>query len=148
MTITIRRAGVETLDALAPLFDAYRVFYEQESDLPRARAFMGERLAAGDSVVFLAEKDGAPVGFTQLYPTFSSVSTGRIFVLNDLYVGAGARRSGAGRALLEAAADFGRSQGAVRLTLTTGRNNTVAQAAYEHLGWRRSDAFHTYNLAL
>src|SRR5262245_19346190 len=143
MSVTVRRAGVEDLDALAPLFDAYRVFYEQAPDLARARAFMGDRLETGDSVVFIAEDKGETVGFTQLYPLFTSVGMGRVFLLNDLYVAKAERRSGAGRLLLEAAAAHGRAEGAIRLTLSTGRNNTVAQTAYEALGWRRSDDFLT-----
>jgi len=147
-TITVRRAGVEDLDALAPLFDAYRVFYEHPSDLDRARAFLAARLAADESVVFIAEADGEAVGFTQLYPTFSSTRTGPIFTLNDIYVRPEIRGGGVGRALLEAAAEHGRSVGAIRLTLTTARNNSVAQGVYEANGWKRDDVFYTYNLAL
>ena len=147
-TITVRRAGVEDLDALVPLFDAYRVFYEQPSDLERARTFLSERLSADESVVFIAEAEGEAVGFTQLYPTFSSTRTGPIFTLNDIYVRPEIRGGGVGRALLEAAAEHGRSVGAIRLTLTTARNNSVAQGVYEANGWKRDDVFYTYNLAL
>ena len=77
MTIDIRRATPVDLDAIAPLFDAYRRFYGQPGDLPRARVFLSERMQAGDSVVLLAERDGHAVGFTQLYPLFSSVRTAR-----------------------------------------------------------------------
>ena len=95
------RAELDDLDALAPLFDAYRQFYGEASDLPGARIFLGDRLKRGESVIFLAVVDRAVVGFTQLYPSFSSVSMKRLWVLNDLFVTPDARTSGAGRALLE-----------------------------------------------
>lgn len=146
MTTTVRRATTADLDALAPLFDGYRRFYGQPGDVPRARDFMAARLddrAGGgegegdpDAIVFFASVDGTPAGFTLLYPMWSSVSTGRIFVLNDLFVAESARRQGVAQALLAAARDFGRAHGALRLVLETTRDNVVAQALYHRAGWQ------------
>ena len=136
MTINIRRATATDLDAVAPLFDAYRRFYGQSGDLPRARAFLAARLQAGESVVLLAERDHAAVGFAQLFPMFSSVRTARMWVLNDLYVEAAARRGGVARGLLEAAARFAREDGAVRIVLETAVDNAAARALYRDVGWR------------
>jgi GNAT superfamily N-acetyltransferase len=100
-------------------------------------------------VIFLAlASDGSAAGFTQLYPTFSSASVKRISILNDLFVDPIARRRGVGRALLKAAADFGRSAGAGRLTLSTAHTNTSAQLLYEASGWLRDEIFRSYHLAL
>lgn len=136
MTLAIRRATSADLDAVAPLFDAYRRFYGQPGDLPRARAFLADRIGADESIVLLAERDGQAVGFTQLYPMFSSVRAARMWVLNDLYVDAGARRGGVARGLLEAAADFARDDGAVRIVLETTVDNTGARALYRDAGWQ------------
>jgi GNAT superfamily N-acetyltransferase len=115
--IFVRRATLADLELIVPLFDAYRQFYERAQDLALAREFLRERLERDHSVIFLAlRSDGTAVGFTQLYPSFSSASARRIFILNDLFVDPGARRSGVGQQLLEAAAEFGRSAGAARLT--------------------------------
>ncbi len=138
MSLVTRRATLSDLDAIVPLFDAYRMFYEQPSDRPRARAFLHERLSRGESVVLLAEQDGHAIGFTQLYPMFSSVRTGRLWILNDLYVSADARRSGAGRALLQAAAEHARAHGAVGITLETTRDNATARALYRAAGWEEA----------
>lgn len=146
--LVVRRAHFRDVDALVPLFDAYRVFYEQQSDPALARAFLAERLAAGDSVIYLADRDGLAGGFTQLYPSFSSTRARRIYILNDLFVAPDFRRSGASKALLEAAATFARTHGALRLTLATAHSNAAAQALYEASGWVRDDHFLTYNLAL
>jgi ribosomal protein S18 acetylase RimI-like enzyme len=146
--ITIRRAAAADAETLAPLFDAYRTFYGKTGDLPGARCFVGQRLEREESVVFLAFDGAEAVGFTQLYPSFSSVSMARIFVLNDLFVAPAGRRKGAGAALLDAAAKFARDAGAARLTLSTGVSNATAQSLYERLGWERDAEFYVYELRL
>ena len=147
MTLAIRRATSADLDAVAPLFDAYRRFYGQPGDLPRARAFLADRIGADESIVLLAERDGQAVGFTQLYPMFSSVRAARMWVLNDLYVDAGARRGGVARGLLDAAADLARDDGAVRIVLETTVDNTAARALYRDAGWQEETS-QWYALAL
>ena len=140
MTLATRRATGADLDALVPLFDGYRQFYGQPSDPARARDFLQARLDTADgqpgAIAFLATLDGAPAGFTLLYPMWSSVATGRIFVLNDLFVAPAARRQGVAQALLAAAREFGREHGALRLVLETTRDNLVAQALYHRAGWQ------------
>jgi len=84
--VVVRQAGPADLEAIVPLFDGYRQFYGQPSELDRVRAFLKERLARGDAVLLIAEADGRALGFTQLYPSFSSVSMAPIFGLNDLFV--------------------------------------------------------------
>jgi GNAT superfamily N-acetyltransferase len=147
-SITIRQAVLADLDVVAGLFDGYRQFYEQVSDLVAARNFLRARFEHGQSVILLAESQGQAVGFTQLYPSFSSVSMARVFVLNDLFVAPTARRLGVGEALLTAAADHARQLGAVRLSLNTDVQNLPAQALYESMGWARDQKYHAYHLAL
>lgn len=146
----IRRAGPEDLDALSPLFDAYRVFYEQPSDLPAARQFLQDRMEHLQSVIFLAEltETGTAIGFTQLYPTFSSVSMKRVWILNDLFVEKVYRGLQAGKALLDAARDFGLSTRAKGLQLETARTNTTAQRLYETYGYHREVDAYFYFLPL
>jgi GNAT superfamily N-acetyltransferase len=146
--ITARQTTLSDLDALAPLFDGYRQFYGRDSDVAAARAFLLERFNHGESVVFLAYQGDAPVGFTQLYPSFSSVSMARVFVLNDLFVCASARRMGVGARLMAAATEYARTVGAVRLTLSTATSNATAQSLYEAAGWKRDESFFVYNLAV
>ena len=147
-TLTTRHATPDDLDALAPLFDAYRRFYEQPGDVALASAYLHARMERGESTILVAEAGGQMLGFCQLYPTWCSVAAARIFVLYDLFVDAGVRRGGIGRALMLAAQDFGRAAGAARLDLTTAHSNTRAQALYESLGWQRDDVYRTYTLSL
>ncbi len=147
--IVARQATILDLDLVAPLFDAYRQFYRTTGDLDLARRFLLERFQNSESVIFLAMRhDGSAVGFTQLFPSFSSVSAARILILNDLFVAAEARRKGVGALLLGAAARFGREAGVVRLTLSTEIANRTAQALYEKEGWVRQGDFYNYNLAV
>jgi ribosomal protein S18 acetylase RimI-like enzyme len=145
MDIAVRRANESDLDAIAPLFDAYRQFYHQPSDLPRAREWLRERMLRDEAMLLVAERGGTAIGFTQLYPMFSSVRTARLWILNDLFVAAGARRHGVARALLEAAAQACREDGAAGLMLETGRDNFAARALYRAAGWHE-DASQWYSL--
>jgi len=144
----IRQVTATDLDLVVPLFDSYRMFYGQPSEPERVRAFLAERIQRSQSVLFLALHDGTAAGFTQLYPSFTSMGLGPIFILNDLFVAPEARRHGAGAALLEAAAKYGRSMGAIRLALSTQLTNTTAQSLYERADWKRDTLFCTYELKL
>jgi GNAT superfamily N-acetyltransferase len=147
--IAVRQATILDLDLLVPLFDAYRQFYREPSAMDLARQFLFERFEHNESIIFLAVgQDGAAVGFTQLFPSFSSASAARIFILNDLFVLPEARRMGVGSLLLSAAGRFGQAVGAVRLTLSTEVTNEAAQALYETQGWKRRTTFYSYDLAL
>jgi GNAT superfamily N-acetyltransferase len=145
----IKRAVVTDLDTVAPLFDAYRQFYGQRSDIAAARAFLDERLRREESVIFLAvadEQGKEALGFTQLYPSFSSVSVRRLWILNDLFVRPGGRRGGVGRRLLERAREWAIETDAKGLILATAVSNAAARALYESCGWRRDDEFEHYVL--
>lgn len=148
--IVIRQADPSDAERVAPLYDAYRQFYQQPADLPLARRFLAERLARRESVVFLAEdaKTGEPLGFTQLYPTFCSVAARPIWVLYDLFTAAAARRRGVGRLLMHRARDHAASTGAHRIVLSTAHSNTGAQKLYESLGYRLETVYRVYELAL
>lgn len=148
MTVSITRATPADLDTVAPLFDLYRVFYGKPSDPVVAREFIEARMTRGESVILLAQLDGAAIGFTQLYPAFSSVSATHTWILNDLLVLPEARRNGVARALLSAAADFARADGALRLELETDHDNTTAQALYRAMGWTAYDGTLRFRLPL
>jgi len=145
--IAIVRATLAELADLVPLFDGYRQFYGHRSDLAAARAFLGDRLERSESVIYLAytgPREAA--GFTQLYPSFSSVSLKPLWILNDLFVRPDIRRGGVGRALLERARLHAVETGAKGLVLSTGVTNKAAQTLYESCGWLRDDEFFQYYL--
>lgn len=140
----ILQATIDHVEYVAVLFDAYRQYYGQDADLEGAKKFLSERIQQNESVIFVAFKDGQAVGFTQLYPTFSSVSMKRQWVLNDLFVKADARNLGTGKAILQTAQAFVSTQKHKGLLLETTPDNTKAQKLYESLGWKREENFYYY----
>lgn len=146
--VEIVHADIGHIESLAPLFDAYRVWYGSPADLDGARNFLSHRIRTNESQVFLAFVDQQAVGFTQLYPLFSSVSMQEIWLLNDLFVAESYRKSGIGSLLLESAAEFARELGALRLELATEVTNQIAQSIYESKGWHKDTEFVHYSLPL
>lgn len=111
-----------------------------------AKQFIEQRMRRSESVILLAfNNDQRAIGFCQLYPTFCSVEAIDIYVLYDLFVIPDARRSGAGKKLLQAAEQIALDKGKSRMDLTTAKTNHPAQAAYEALDWVRDEVFYTYS---
>nr|WP_263323441.1 GNAT family N-acetyltransferase [Neobacillus sp. Marseille-Q6967] len=140
----IEKATLQDLEALTELFDLYRIFYKQESDLQGARNFIKDRIENGESVIFIAKDEEDSVGFVQLYPTFSSVSMKRSWVLNDLYVKKNARKNGVGEQLLQAAITYAKETGAKGLLLETASDNLTAQRLYERIGFKKETTYFYY----
>ena len=124
------------------------MFYQQTSDLEGATAYIKERLENEDSVIYVVQNKKDYVGFTQLYPTFSSISMKRAWILNDLYVDAKARKQGIGEILLQKVKDFATETGAKNISLSTAPDNYSAQSLYEKNGYIRDSQFYQYELSL
>lgn len=142
--MSITRATEADIDNVVRLFDDYRQFYGQPTDVTGAKKFLNARISLDESVILLARRGDRAVGFVQLYPSFSSVAMRRIWVLNDLYVSPDGRRAGVATALLDAACDHGTATGAVRLELATAKNNDVARKLYARNGWQQDEVFVHY----
>ncbi|WP_299685388.1 GNAT family N-acetyltransferase [uncultured Dokdonia sp.] len=157
----IRLATLQDLEALVPLFDGYRVFYRQSSDEDKARSFLKERLTNLDSVIYIAfaksnvgdsrptgERSGkadseTAVGFTQLYPIFSSVSMERMYILNDLYIHADHRNLGIGQALINEVKELCHKEHQKGIVIQTETTNP-AQHLYERLGFTKDPDLHYF----
>ncbi|WP_404469654.1 GNAT family N-acetyltransferase [Sutcliffiella horikoshii] len=144
----IYQATMKDLEGAATLFNKYRTFYQQTPDLDGAKAFIKSRLENEDSVIFVAKFNHEYVGFTQLYPTFSSISMKRAWILNDMFVDSKARKQGVGEQLLHKAKEFASETGAKSITLETTPDNEAAQGLYEKNGYKKDDQFYHYYLEL
>ena len=145
---TVRKASARDAAAISEMFDQYRVFYRKESDPGLARRFIRDRLRNQDSVLFVAKaeaKGKATLGFAQMYPSFSSVSAGKILVLNDLFVRSGCRKKGVGRALIEACLEYASAKRCVRVDLATEKKNRTAQRLYNALEFQENRTFKYYS---
>ena len=147
--MTTAPATPNDLDAVTTLFDAYRVFYGQPSDPGKTYSFMEARLTHSDSHVILGRsKSGVPTRFTQLYPSFSSLRSAPVWILNDLFVDPRFRGRGVGRDLIRHAEDTARAAGACAITLATQVQNVRAKHLYEELGYVRDEEFDHYERSL
>ena len=147
-TLTVRIAGRSDLEELTKLFDQYRQFYQCAPDLDSARDWLEDNIDQERSTVFVADNGGSLLGFTQLYPTLCSVDLVKYFVLYDLFVDPSGRRSGVARALMNAASEWAKAQGAARLDLETARDNAPGQALYRDLGYELDEVFLKFSLDL
>lgn len=145
MTVQIFQAGPGDVDKVLPLYLGYRKFYKQEEKADEAREFMLKRLQLHESIVFYAELDGKPVGFTQLYPLFCSVRMKRFWLLYDLFVDESARKHGIGEKLLSRADQLAQETGSSHLMLQTAHDNKTAQSLYERHGYVRDEHFYVYD---
>ncbi len=137
----ISRAKLKDLKVLAELFDAYRIFYKQDSNISAAKRYLKQRIMQNDSIIYIAFENDDAVGFTQLYPMFSSVSMQSMYILNDLFVIPSHRNKGIGEALLDRAKHLCRSENNKGLGLQTAFDNP-AQNLYSRLGFvKETDLF-------
>lgn len=144
----IYQATTEDLEGVSNLFNSYRMFYEQASDFEGAENYIKKRLENGDSVIFVVKNEQKYAGFTQLYPTFSSISMKKAWILNDLYVDSGARKQGIGEMLLHMAKEHAVKTGAKSISLSTAPDNFSAQRLYENNGYEQDSQFYHYELSL
>ncbi|NND06029.1 MAG: GNAT family N-acetyltransferase [Saprospiraceae bacterium] len=143
--MTIRKLTQEDLPALVILFDAYRVWYGQPSSLSRADTFLKERIARKESMVFGAlDKEDHLVGFTQLYPLFSSTRMGRIWLLNDLFVVPNYRGQGISIQLIDRAKRLAADTNSVGLLLETEKTNDIGNNLYPRTGFTLEEDFNHY----
>lgn len=146
--ITIIKAGQKEIHQVSELFNKYREFYGQNSDIASATTFISDRIVNNESVIFLAleivKDTKIPVGFIQMYPSYSSVSMKRLWILNDLYVDKSQRRRGIGKHLMDQAKTFAIDDGAKGITICTSIDNHSAQKLYEAIGYTKNDKFYYY----
>ncbi|QQM26132.1 GNAT family N-acetyltransferase [Elizabethkingia sp. M8] len=126
----IRLATLQDLESLTLIFEKYRDFYKKQGDYEGAKSFLKERISNNQSVIYIAEADGKTIGFTQLYPLFSSTRMKKLWLLNDLYVEEEYRQKGISIALIDKAKELCRETGACQLSLETSKTNMVGNNLY------------------
>lgn len=140
----IRKAELSDLRSLTQLFDEYRIFYKEESDVNGAEKFIRNRIVNNDSEIFVAfSNEMIMTGFTQLYPLFSSTRMKKFWLLNDLYVNVDFRRQGFSLDLIERAKKLCRETGACGMMLETAKSNVEGNSLYPKTGFQL-DTDHNY----
>ena len=147
----IRKATLQDLDQLTTLFDRYLVFYKKPSNIEKHKSFLKERMENNEAIIFLAFDDTIKeraIGFTLIYPTFSSILLSKILILNDLYVDSTIRNNGTGEKLILKTVELAKELGVKLVRLRTAKNNVIAQGLYHKMGFVRDDLVYTYDLAV
>ena len=147
----IRKATIQDLDQLTVLFDQYLVFYKKPSNLEKHKSYLKERIENDEAIVFLAFDDelkNGAVGFTLIYPTFSSVRLSKILILNDLFVNSSIRNNGIGEQLINKTIELAKELDADLVRLRTAKDNGVAQGLYHKMGFIRDELYLTYDLVV
>lgn len=145
--MTIRQVTIDDLDQLSTLFAQYRVFYEQPFEPDAAKQFLKERLTQEESIIFIATENEQQLGFTQLYPSFSSVGMKKTWILNDLFISADHRQKGIARSLINHVIEYSKTTGRKKVVLSTAYDNINAQRLYENQGFTRED-FYNYEIVV
>jgi GNAT superfamily N-acetyltransferase len=146
--VLIRRATSRDSEALGRLgallmevhhgFDRRRFLAPGEDAAAGYARFLVSRLHDASSAVFVAELDGAVVGYcyAAIEPLSWKELRDEAGFIHDLALEPTARRRGAGRALLEAAIDWFRGRDLARVMLWTSPANDVARDLFEQSGFR------------
>ena len=137
----IIEASIKDIEQVAVLFNEYRMFYAQKSDIESAKVFLEERITRSESVIFIAIENDEYVAFTQLYPSFTSVGISRIWLLNDLYVSENYRKKGIGEQLIQHVFNYSKTTERKKVLLSTDNDNFIAQKLYERIGFVRDNCF-------
>lgn len=149
--MNIKQIHLNEAHLVVGLFNQYRIFYKQFSDMGMAKAFIEERLQQNESIIFVAMDGEEPIGFTQLYPKYSSVRMIKNWILNDLFVASDYRKQGIGEQLIKTAMDFAKKQGSAFVQLETAVDNYTAQSLYEAIGFEKQaedKEFFLYKIAV
>ena len=138
---TIATVGEADLADLLPLLRGYCDFYEvaptDDALLAMCRALIADPEREG--VQLLARgAGGRALGFASIFWSWQTLDTGRIGVMNDLFVHEDARGTGLADALIRACAQRAREHGAVNLVWETARDNRRAQKVYDRVGGQPS----------
>lgn len=147
----IRKATVQDLDQLTTLFDQYLVFYKKPSNIEKHKSFLKERMENNEAIIFIAFDETIKekaIGFTLIYPTFSSILLSKILILNDLYVDSTIRNNGTGEKLILKTIELAKELDVRLVRLRTAKNNIIAQGLYHKMGFVRDDLVYTYDLAV
>ncbi|UPZ35715.1 GNAT family N-acetyltransferase [Sphingobacterium sp. PCS056] len=143
MEFLIKQATLADLNESATLFNLYRIFYRQESDLEKGKDFLRERFINNESTIFLVLVDNQAVGFVQLYKLFHYTKLAKQWLLSDLYVHPDYRGQGFSIALIDRSKLWCEETNACGLMLETEKTNDIGNSLYHRCGFEY-DGLHNY----
>jgi ribosomal protein S18 acetylase RimI-like enzyme len=132
--LSVRRATVADAEPIGRLLHDFNSEFHEPTPGPRALAERFRELLAGDETMVLLGGDG-PHGLAVLRFRPGLWTRALECYLAELYVVPERRGHGLGRALMEAAIELARQNGADHMDLGTSEDDVAARALYESLGF-------------
>ncbi|PNZ39544.1 GNAT family N-acetyltransferase [Mammaliicoccus vitulinus] len=146
--MNISRLQVNEVNKIIPIFNEYRVYFGEQSDIDAAERFLYENLSSDNAVIFIAEDNDDVIGFIQLYTMLSSMKMSELLIINDLYLTAKARGQRIGEKLMHQVFKYGKENGYETIYLETEKSNIGGNRLYTKLGMQIDDEHNYYSKPL
>jgi len=125
------------MDQFVTVVDEYRNFCGFNVSPEATKAFFETLHKEKKATTFIAvSKEDDVMGFVNLYPSYSTLSLRKIWILNDLGVSSKYRRLGVAQALIKKSIEFAKASDAIRIELKTEKTNCNAQTLYSQMGFQ------------
>jgi ribosomal protein S18 acetylase RimI-like enzyme len=144
--LEIKEASKPDIKKLSVLYDSYRVFYKQSSDLSQVQLFLEELIQNQEVKIFFASKSNQIIGFVVLHYEFSGIALKYSCVLKNIYVSPEAQGDGVALALIQRASADAIAKGATRFRTRTAHDNLAARKTFERFGFVRDEHFIQYEI--
>ena len=139
MTIEIVPSTEDNAKVLSELMAGYFSFYELDPNEKIITSLIHKlREDSDNNKQFLARFEGKYIGFITLYEIYSTLTGGKVILMNDLFVQSGLRGKGIGQALFKFGVEYTKKLGYPKMEWVTEPNNTQARRFYDKLGGKSS----------
>ena len=133
----VKRLNEKYIDQFVTVVDEYREFCGFTPSPVETKTFFQTLLKKNEAATFIAiSEDDKVMGFINLYPSNSTLSLKKIWILNDLGVSSKYRRLGVAQKLIQESIEFAKNSGAIRIELKTNKTNLNAQNLYKEIGFK------------
>jgi ribosomal protein S18 acetylase RimI-like enzyme len=136
--LAVRRAEVADAETVGRLLHDFNSEFDEPTPGPRALAERLEQLiGAGEVTVLLVGAEPHGLAVLRFRPAIWTEALD--CYLEELYVVPDRRGRGLGRALMEAAIELARREGAAHMDLGTSEDDVAARGLYESLGFNNRE---------
>jgi len=144
------RATTSDIPLLLPLFDRYRFFYEQVSDVKACEEYLRARFSREESAIFIALEiqngEVVALGFSMMYISFSTIGLKKFWSLHDLYVEEEYRKQGIAKMLINKCKELAMEDNPIGVVIESRISNQSAQHLFDSVGFVKEGEHYFYFL--
>lgn len=144
------RATASDIPLLLPLFDRYRSFYEQVSDLKACEEYLRARFLREEAAIFMAVEvqngEVVALGFSMMYISFSTIGLKKFWSLHDLYVEEEYRKQGIAKMLINKCKELAMENYPIGVVIESRISNQSAQHLFDSVGFVKEGEHYFYFL--